>query len=62
MKYNDHYALGNYVADIYSIEKPWQRFWFLLGNVLPDINKITYLQGFANENCISKYFFEQNTS
>lgn len=47
MKYNDHYALGIYVADIYSIEKPWQRFWFLLGNVLPDINKITYLQGYG---------------
>lgn len=47
MKYNDHYALGSYIADIYAIEKPWQRFWFLLGNVLPDINKATYLQGYG---------------
>lgn len=47
MKYNDHYALGKYITEVYAIEKTSQKFWFLLGNVLPDINKATYLQGYG---------------
>lgn len=31
-----------------SLEAGWRRFWFICGNVLPDINKITYLQGYDN--------------
>lgn len=31
-----------------SLEAGWRRFWFICGNVLPDINKITYLQGYED--------------
>lgn len=31
-----------------SLRAGWQRFWFICGNVLPDINKFTYLQGYED--------------
>lgn len=29
-----------------SLGAVWRRFWFICGNVLPDINKFTYFQGY----------------
>lgn len=56
MKYSDHYILAKYLAASYNINNLYNRIPFIVGNVLPDINKFTYLQGYNRlpDNCISK--------
>lgn len=47
MKYSDHYILAKYMAKTYHITNPFHRIPFIIGNVLPDLNKFTYLQGYG---------------
>lgn len=47
MKYSDHYILAKYTADIFGITKPLHRACFIWGNIYPDLNKFTYMQGYG---------------
>lgn len=47
MKYSDHYILGKYAADIFGIKQPLHRACFIWGNIYPDLNKFTYMQGYS---------------
>lgn len=46
MKYSDHYILAKYLSASYNINNLYNRIPFIAGNILPDINKFTYLQGY----------------
>lgn len=45
MQTKDHLALGRYLADSFSME-PVKRIAFLTGNIMPDINKFSYIHGY----------------
>lgn len=46
MKYNDHYVLSKYLVDMYGIDKGLNRTMYIIGNVMPDFDKLSYLQGY----------------
>ena len=46
MKYTDHFALGRFVIDMYEIDNKLQRAMFIWGNVIPDFDKLSYLQSY----------------
>lgn len=47
MKYSDHYILAKYAADSFKISKKLHRMCFIWGNIYPDLNKLTYMQGYG---------------
>lgn len=46
MQTKDHLALGRYMAHTFQIKNPANHAAFVLGNIMPDINKLSYIRGY----------------
>lgn len=46
MQTKDHYILARFMAEQFEIGNPFYRWAFVLGNIAPDINKLSYVQGY----------------
>lgn len=47
MQTKDHCMLAKYMAEQYNISNPPRRAAFVLGNIMPDIDKLSYIQGYV---------------
>ncbi len=46
MQTKDHLALGRYLAHAFAIEEPVKKYAFVIGNIMPDVNKCSYIHGY----------------
>ena len=46
MQTKDHLALGRYLARVFEIEEPAKKYAFVIGNIMPDVNKCSYIHGY----------------
>lgn len=46
MQTKDHLALGRYLARVFEIEEPVKKYAFVIGNIMPDVNKCSYIHGY----------------
>ena len=46
MQTKDHLALGHYLAYTFEINQSVNYYAFVLGNIMPDINKFSYIRGY----------------
>ena len=46
MQTKDHLALGRYLARAFEIEEPVKKYAFVIGNIMPDVNKCSYIHGY----------------
>lgn len=46
MQTKDHLALGRYLARVFEIEEPAKKYAFVIGNIMPDVDKCSYIHGY----------------
>ena len=46
MQTKDHLALGRYLARVFEIEEPVEKYAFVIGNIMPDVDKCSYIHGY----------------
>lgn len=51
MQTKDHLALGQYLAQTFHIIAPVKRAAFVIGTIMPDINKCSYIRGYFQLRC-----------
>lgn len=51
MQTKDHFALGRYLAYAFEIKEPAKRYAFVVGNIMPDVNKGSYIHGYFQLLC-----------
>lgn len=51
MQTKDHLALGRYLAHAFEIEEPFKKYAFVIGNIMPDVDKCSYIHGYFQLLC-----------
>lgn len=61
MQTKDHLQFGRYLAEIFAIDEGPRKMAFILGNIMPDINKFSYIRGYVQlrRSCTSRPSFTQ---